>query len=188
MDCGRLPVTLGDPRQVDRVVGYRSATRVRFLFGGCRRQGIRGVRMFGEVDPASRWVNGAVLSSRFDTGRERKAGDGEAHQLALTAAEAADGIAHEQNLGEVVAAEGGTAEALARAELALDRDTVVGVCPEVRSAVLRRVWVLSFPAGALEFILEFHLQRLLFSGSGGRSKSFSGVLRGVLWLRGVRIG
>jgi len=60
--------------------------------------------MFGEVDPASRWVNGAVLSSRFDTGRERKAGDGEAHQLALTATKTADGIAHQKDLGEVIAA------------------------------------------------------------------------------------
>ena len=37
-------------------------------------------------------------------------------------------------------------------------------------------------------LLEFHLQRLWFSGVGGRSKSFSAVRRGVLALRGVRMG
>ena len=63
----------------------------------------------------------------FDAGREGEAGDGETDHLALTAAEAADGIAHEQYLAEVVAAQGGAAEALAGAELALDRHPVVGV-------------------------------------------------------------
>jgi hypothetical protein len=62
--------------------------------------------MFGEVDPASRWVDGSMLSSRLDAGREREAGDGEAGELALTAAEAADRIAHEKDLSEVIASEG----------------------------------------------------------------------------------
>jgi len=50
--------------------------------------------MFGEVDPAGGWVDGAVLSPRLDAGGEREAGDGVADHLALSAAEAADGIAH----------------------------------------------------------------------------------------------
>jgi hypothetical protein len=64
---------------------------------------------------------------RLDAGREREAGDGEADQLALTAAKAADGIAHEKDLGEVVSAQGGAAEGLAGTELALDRDAVAWV-------------------------------------------------------------
>jgi hypothetical protein len=127
-------------------------------------------------------------AARFDAGRESEAGDGVTDHLALTAAEAADGIAHEQDLREVFAAQGGTAEVLAGAELTMDRDTVVGVQSEIRSAAVRGVGSLSFSSGALEFVLEFHLQCLLFSGRDGRSKSFSGVLRGVLWLRGVRMG
>ena len=35
--------------------------------------------MLGEIDPSSRWIDGTVLSSRLDAGREREAGDGEAH-------------------------------------------------------------------------------------------------------------
>jgi hypothetical protein len=53
---------------------------------------------------------------------------------------------------------------------------------------VRGVGVLSPSAGTVELILEFHLQRLLFSGRGARSKSFSAVRRGLLGLRGVRIG
>jgi hypothetical protein len=83
--------------------------------------------MFGEVDPASRWINGTMPAAGFDAGREGEAGDGVTHHLALTAAEAPDGIAHEQDLAEIVAAQSGAAELLARAELALDRDAVVGV-------------------------------------------------------------
>jgi hypothetical protein len=129
-----------------------------------------------------------MLSSRFDAGREREAGDGKADQLTLTAAEAADGISHEKDLGEVVAAQGGATECLAGTELALDRNTVARVQPEVRGMAVRGVGVLFPSAWTVEFILEFHLQRLLFSGRGGRSKSFSAVRRGVLGLRGVRIG
>ena len=91
--------------------------------------------MFGEVDPAFRWVDGAMPAAGLDAGRERKAGDGVADHLPLTAAEAADGIAHEQNLGEVVAAQSGAAEGLAGAELALNRNAVVGVESEVGSFV-----------------------------------------------------
>lgn len=74
-------------------------------------------------------------AARLDAGREREAGDCVADHLALTATEAADGIAHEQNLGEVVAAQGGAAEGLAGAELALNRNAVVGVESEVGSLV-----------------------------------------------------
>jgi len=128
-----------------------------------------------------------MLSSRFDTGREREAGYGETDQLTLTAAEAADGIAHEEDLGEVVAAQGGATECLAGTELALNRDTVTRVPPEVRGMAVRRVRVLFSSARTVELILEFHLQRWLFSGRGGRSKSFSGVRRGLVELRGVRM-
>ena len=144
--------------------------------------------MFGEVDPASRWVDGAMLSPRLDTGRERETGDREADELALAAAEAADGIAHEKDLSEVIAAQGGAPEGLAGTELASDRYTIARVQSKVRGMDVRGVRVLSPSTGTVELILEFHLQRLLFSGRGGRSKSFSAVRRGVLWLRGVRIG
>ena len=79
---------------------------------------------------------------RPDAGWERDAGDGEADHLTLTAAEAANGIAHEEEIGKVVSAQGGTAEALGGAELALDRHTVERVYTEVRGTVARRVSVL----------------------------------------------
>ena len=144
--------------------------------------------MFGEVDPSSRWVDGAMLSSRFDAGRERKAGNGEAHQLALTAAEAANWIAHEKYLGEIIAPQCRAAKSLARTELTLDRHTGARVQSQVRSVTVGRMRVLFPSAVTVEFILEFHLQRLLFSGRGERSKSFSAVRRGALELREVRIG
>jgi hypothetical protein len=100
---------------------------VEFFFGRCGRQRIWGIGVFGEVDPALGWIHGAVSAARLDAGGEREAGDGVTDHLALTTAETADGIAHEQNLSEVVAAQGGTAKALTGTELALDRDTVVGV-------------------------------------------------------------
>ena len=143
--------------------------------------------MFGEVDPAGRWVDGAMLSPRLDTGREREAGDGEADELTLTAAEAADRITHEKDLSEVIAAQGGAPECLAGTKLASDGYTVARVQSKVRSMDVRGVRVLSPSAGTVELILEFHLQRLLFSGRGGRSKSFSAVRRGVFGLRGTRI-
>jgi hypothetical protein len=134
--------------------------------------------MFGEVDPAGGWVDRAVLSPRLDAGREREAGDCEAYQLALAAAEAADGITHEKDLGEVVAAERGAPECLAGTELALDGDAVARVQPEVGGVSVRGVRI--FPSAVtFEFVLEFHLQCLLFSGRDGRSKSFSAVRRDV---------
>ena len=128
-----------------------------------------------------------MLSSWFDAGREREAGDGEADKLTLAAAEAADRIAHEKDLSEVVAAQGGAAERLAGTELALDRNAVTRVQPKVRGVAVRRVRVLFSSARRVELVLEFHLQRWLFSGRGGRSKSFSGVRRELVELRGVRM-
>ena len=128
-----------------------------------------------------------MLSSWFDAGGKREAGDGEADKLTLTAAEATDGIAHEKDLGEVIAAQGGAPECLAGTELAMDRDAVARVQPEVRGVAVRRVRVFFSSASRVELILEFHLQRWLFSGAGGRSKSFSGVRRGLVELRGVRM-
>jgi hypothetical protein len=128
-----------------------------------------------------------MLSSRLDAGREREAGDGEADKLTLTAAEAADGIAHEKDLGKVVAAESGATECLTGTELALNRDAVTRVQPKVRGMAVRRVRVLFSSVRTVELILEFHLQRWLFSGRGGRSKSFSGLRRGLVELRGVRM-
>jgi len=107
-----------------------------------------------------------MLSSRFDFGRDRETGDGETDQLALTAAEAADGIAHEKDLSEVVAAQGGATERLAGTELALDGDAVERIEPQVRSVAVGGVRVLFPSAGTFELVLEFHLQRLLFSGIG----------------------
>jgi hypothetical protein len=98
--------------------------------------------MPGEVDPSFGWVNWAVAAAGLDARREGEAGDGVADHLTLTAAEAANGIAHEEEIGKVVSAQGGTAEALGGAELALDRHTVEGVYTEVRGTVARRVSVL----------------------------------------------
>lgn len=92
----------------------------------------------------------------LDAGGDGEAGDRVAYHLTLTAAQTADGIAHEEDLGEVVAAQAGTAEALSRAELALDRDTVARVQPEVGGVAVRGVRVLRPSAGTVELILEFH--------------------------------
>jgi len=81
----------------------------------------------GEVDPALGRIDGAVSAARFDLRRDGKARDGVADHLALTAAETANGITHEQNLADIVAAQGGAAEALAGAELTPDRHAVVRV-------------------------------------------------------------
>jgi hypothetical protein len=97
---------MGDPCGVDCAVGETLAAGVRFLFGwrGCKRIG--GVRMAGEVDPAFGGVDGAMPAAWFDPRRDREAGDSEACQLTLTAAEATDGVAHEEDLREVLTAQG----------------------------------------------------------------------------------
>jgi hypothetical protein len=96
-------------------------------------------------------------------GREGQAGDGVTDQLALSAAEAADRIAHEHDLGEVIAAQRGTAKALAGTKLALDRNAMVGVNPEVRG-VGARVRMLCPSSGAFVFVREFHLNVCCFPG------------------------
>jgi hypothetical protein len=114
--------------------------------------------MPGKVDPTLGWVNGPMSATRPDTRREGEACDRVTDHLALTAADTANGIAHEQKLADIVAAQGGAAEALAGAELTLDRNAVVGVHSEVRGPILR-VGMVSPSAGTFEFVLEFHLQR-----------------------------
>jgi hypothetical protein len=86
---------MGDPRGVDCTVGKRLAAGVQFLFGWRGRKRIGGVRMAGEVDPAFGGVDGAMPAAWFDARRDGQAGDSEACQLTLTAAEATDRIAHE---------------------------------------------------------------------------------------------
>src|SRR6266436_6727553 len=103
-----------------------------------------------------------MFSSRFDAGRKREAGDGEADQLSLTAAETADGITHEKYLSEVIAAQSGAPECLAGTELALNRNTVAGVQSEVGGVAVRGVRVVLPSAATVELILEFHFRRLLF--------------------------
>jgi len=143
--------------------------------------------MLGEVDPASRGIDRAMPSPRLDARRKRQARDREADQLALTAAQTPHRIAHQQNLREVIPAQCRPPEGLAGAELALDRNAVKRVQSKIRGVAARGVRALLAPAAASEFIAGFHLQRLLFSGSG-RSNSFSAARRGVAGLRGVRIG
>ena len=95
-------------------------------------EGVWGLGMLGEVDPAFGGIDGAVSAAGFDAGREGEAGDGVADHLALTAAEATDRVAHEKDLRDVVSAEGRAAEALAGTELALDGNAVVGIQAESR--------------------------------------------------------
>jgi len=150
--------------------------------------------MFGEVDPAFGWVDRTMPAAWLDAGGDGEAGDGEACQLTLTAAEAADGIAHEQDLGEVFAAKAGAAEILAGAELALDRDTVVGVQSEVRGRFGGGVTAVSPSAGSFVFVLEFHLCVVIFPGEveGRRASPLRGedcsgyVVRGLGELPRVR--
>jgi hypothetical protein len=105
---------------------------VGFFFGGSGEQGVWGVGVFGEVDPALGGVDGAMAAAGFDAGGEGEAGYGVADPLALAAAETADWVAHEEDLAEVIGAECGAAKVIAGAELALDWDAVVRVQSEVR--------------------------------------------------------
>ena len=141
---------------------FALVARVRFLFSWGGFEGIGRVGVPGEVDPAFGWIDGAVSAARSFAGREREAGDGVADHLALTAAEAADRVSHEKDLRDVVSAEAGAAEALARAELTLDGNAVVGIQTEIRGPVTGRVMISSSVCG-LEFVLEFHRE---FSKAG----------------------
>lgn len=118
--------------------------------------------MPGEVDPALGRIDGAVSAARFDLRRDGKARDGVADHLALTAAETTDWVTHEQDLWEVLASECRAAKALAGTELTLNRYAVVGVEAQIRSTVVRRR--VGASARTFEFVLKFHLLRLLFSG------------------------
>jgi hypothetical protein len=122
----------------------------------------------------------------LDAGRDRKAGYGEADKLPLAAAKATDGVSHEEDFGEVLRAKAGAAEALAGAELASDGGSVLRIDSEERFAFMGRT---TSTAGAVTVVgAEFHLQLLLSSGRSGRSKSFCGVRRGMLGVRGARMG
>jgi hypothetical protein len=143
--------------------------------------------MFGEVDPASGWIHGAMPTARLVAGRDGETSDGVACHLALAAAETTDGVAHEQDLSEVVAAQGGATKVLAGAELALNRNAVIGIQAKVGN-VFGRVGILTSPTGFFEFVGQVHVQRFLSSGDKGRSKSFSVSRRELPGVRGVRIG
>lgn len=131
---------------------------------------------------------GVAMSSfiDLDAGGDRKAGYGEADKLPLAAAKATDGVTHEENFGEVLRAKAGAAEALAGAELASDGRAVLRIDSEEWFAFLGRT---TSAAGAVAVVgAEFHLQLLLSSGRSGRSKSFCGVRREMLGVRGARMG
>ena len=132
------------------------------LVGGCGSQGVGCVGVPGEIDPTLRWVDGPVSASRLYAGRDGKTCDGVADHLALTAAETTDWVTHEQDLWEVLASECRAAKALAGTELTLNRYAVVGVEAQIRSTVVRRR--VGASARTFEFVLKFHLLRLLFSG------------------------
>jgi len=90
--------------------------------------------MPSEVDPASGWIDRAMPAAGLEAGRDGETSDGEACHLPLSAAETADGVAHEQDLSEVVAAQGRAAKVLAGAELALNRDAVIGIQAKIGNA------------------------------------------------------
>jgi hypothetical protein len=122
----------------------------------------------------------------LDAGGDRKAGNGEADKLPLAAAKATDGVSHEEDFGEVLRAQAGAAEALAGAVLASDGDAVLRIDSEEWFAFVGRT---TSAAGAVAVIgAEFHIQLLLSSGRSGRSKSFCGVRREMLGVRGARMG
>jgi hypothetical protein len=81
-------------------------------------------------------VSTAASLFYFDAGGDGEAGDGEAHQLSLAAAEAAYGVAHEEDFGEVLRPKAGSAEALAGAILAADGSTVARLDSEVGGATV----------------------------------------------------
>ena len=122
----------------------------------------------------------------LDAGGDGKARYGETDKLSLAAAKAADGVTHEEDFGEVLRTQTGAAEALAGAVLALDGDPVLRIDAKEWFAFVGRA---AFAAGAIAGISTgSHLQLLLSSGRSGRSKSFCGVRRVTLGVRGARIG
>jgi hypothetical protein len=121
----------------------------------------------------------------LDAGRDGEASDSEAYQLPLAATETADWVPHEDYFSEILRAQAGATEALTGAKLATDGSAVARLDSQVRLATVRGV----FATGSFfEIVLGFHLQFLSSSGRSGRLKSFSGGRRGVLDVRGARIG
>jgi hypothetical protein len=68
-------------------------------------------------------VGGVAGAALLDVGGDGDAGDGEADELSLAAAEAAYGIAHEKHLLDVGHADPAATEGLAGTELALNRNS-----------------------------------------------------------------
>ncbi len=135
--------------------------------------------MFGQAGPMASFID-------LDAGGDRNAGYGEADKLPLAAAKATDGVAHEKDFGEVLRAQTGATEALAGAVLASDGGAIFRINSEEWFAFLGRT---ASAAGAIAVIgAEFHLQLLFSSGRSGRSKSFCGVRRVTLGVRGARMG
>ena len=135
--------------------------------------------MFGQAVAMASFID-------LDAGGDRNAGYGEADKLPLAAAKATDGVSHEEDFGEVLRAQAGAAEALAGAVLASDGGAVLRIDSKVWFAFVRRT---ASASGAIAVIgTEFYLQLLLSSGRSGRSKSFCGVRREMLGVRGARIG
>lgn len=135
--------------------------------------------MLGQARPMAPFID-------LDAGGDRKSGYGEADKLPLAAAKATDGVSHEEDIGKVLRAQAGAAEALAGAVLASDGGTVLRIDSKEWFAFVGRT---ASAAGAIAVIgAEFHLQLLLSSGRSGRSKSFCGVRREMLGVRGARMG
>jgi hypothetical protein len=135
--------------------------------------------MFGEAASMAALID-------LDAGGDGETGYGEADKLSLTAAKAADRVAHEEYFSKVLRSQAGAAEALARAELALDGNPVLRIDAKEWFAFVGRT---ASAAGTIAGVsIESHLQLLLSSGRSGRSKSFCGVRRGTLGVRGARIG
>jgi hypothetical protein len=121
----------------------------------------------------------------LDAGGDGETGYGEADKLPLAAAKATDGVTHEEDFGDVLRAKAGPTEALTGAELASDGGAVLRIDSEEWFAFVGRT---TSTAGAVAVIgAEFHLQLLLSSGRSGRSKSFCGVRREMLGVRGARM-
>ena len=84
--------------------------------------------------------------------------DRKTHSLPLAAAQASHRIPHQQKLCNILRPQLAAPKTLPRAELALDRDAVIGIQSQVRGFV-RGVGSFSALAGGLVLVLEFHFQR-----------------------------
>lgn len=95
-----------------------------------------------------------------DGGRDGDRGHGEADALALAAAGTADGVPHKKDLRDVADAEAGAAEALADAELTLQRNAAGHI------GELGFTDGVGCPKGAGDVLSLFAAHRGSFSGSG----------------------